>query len=234
MVLDIGVFYHELEVAAKITAIVFCLVFAAYFWNRSRGADLKSAHIMFLGQGLFVFCFGMTRIFFLIADYFRIEPEFASIVLEPNEFLNLLFWKISSLIGILAIMFLLFVIETYLVKSKYIFTLIALAGLIVALILPDINQARLATYIAMPIALIGVIALYTYLFFKGSGEIRKKAGLSLDGFIIFGVGVILDTNIGKNLFATWFHLDPIWQLGWLPMVLMIVGLALYTYYNIKE
>ena len=234
MTLPIEVFYHEIEIGAKITTIIFCFIFALYFWNRQRTADVKSARMMFLGQGLFVFCFGLTRITFIISDYFRTDPEFASIVIEANEALQLLFWRISNVIGILAIIFLLIVVETYLVKSKYIFTLIATIGLILSSVLPNIDHARLVTYITLPVALVGVIALYVYLYFKASGEIRFKAGLSLDGFIIFGVGVMLDTNLGKQLLTDWFNLSPSWQLAWLPMVFMVVGLAIYTYYNIKQ
>lgn len=234
MTLPIEVFYHEIEIGAKLTTIVFCIIFALYFWNRSRTADVKSARMMFLGQGLFVCCFGLTRLFFIISDYFRTEPEFAPIVFEANEALQLLFWRISNVIGILAIIFLLIVVETYLVKSKYVFTIIATTGLTLSLILPDINHARTVTYITLPVALIGVIALYVYLYFKASGEIRFKAGLSLDGFIIFGVGVMLDSNLGKQLLADWFNLSPSWQLAWLPLVFMIIGLGIYTYYNIKQ
>ena len=135
------------------------------------------------------------------------------------------------MIGILAIVFLLIVIETYLVKkTHYILSIVELTGLIIALVSTDVEFARLITYITLPIAMGGVIGLYAYLFFKSSGDIRKKAGLSLDGFIIFGIGVILDTNIGQNLLASWFGFVP----GFIPIIVMIVGLAIYTYYNIKE
>lgn len=234
MALPMEIFYHELEVGTKITMIVFCFLFAIMFWNRSRSADLKSARMTFLGQGLFLFAFGITRILFIIADYFRADPEYTNIVIEANAELNFLLWKISSAVGVLAIIFLLFVIETYLVNTKYVLTLIATVGLVFALALPDIDHARLATYISMPVALGGVIGLYAYLFFKSSGDIRQQVSLSLDGFIIFGVGVALDTSLGRALFSSIFKLDPSWQLAWFPVVLMIVGLAIYTYYNIKR
>ncbi|MHA1265442.1 MAG: hypothetical protein ACTSRS_09430 [Candidatus Helarchaeota archaeon] len=233
MSLPIEIFYHELEIGAKTTMIVFCLIFAVIFWRRSRTADYKSAKMMFIGQGFFVFAFGITRILFVIADYYRPDPEYSLIVIAQNESLHLFLWKLSSLIGILAIIFLLLVIETYLVKSRYIFTIIASVGIVTALLLPDINQARLATYISTPLALAGVIILYSYLFFKSSGEIRKKAGLSLDGFILFGLGTALDSNLGKQLFSDWFNLFPSWQLSWLPVLMITIGLAVYTYYNIK-
>jgi len=45
---------------------------------------------------------------------------------------------------------------------------------------------------------------------------------------------MLDSNLGKQLLADWFNLYPSWQLAWLPMVFMIIGLGIYTYYNIKQ
>jgi hypothetical protein len=230
MALTSEIIFHELEVATKLMAFVFCIIFAALFWNRRRKADMKETRIIFLGQGLFVLCFGITRLLFLIADYFSPfqSPELIFYV-DANLYFTL--WKISTLIGILAIVFLLIVIESYLVKkTHYILSIVALAGLVIALVSADVEFARLVTYITLPIAMGGVIGLYTYLFFKSSGEIRKKAGLSLDGFIIFGIGVILDTTIGQNLLASWFGFVP----GFIPIIVMIVGLAIYTYYNIKE
>jgi hypothetical protein len=186
--------------------------------------------MMFLGQSLFVLCFGITRILFIVSDYFSpdLPPE---IVLFPDPNLNFLFWKLSALIGILAIIFLLLVIETYLVKiSHFIFSGTATAGLIIALVSQDIDFSRLVTYVTLPFAMIGLISLYAYLFFKSSGEIRKKSTLSLDGLIIFGIGVVLDTNYGKSLLADWFGFFP----SFIPIIFIIVGLGIYTYFNIKE
>ncbi len=215
--------FQQLEVAVKVSAMLFSVIFAAYFWDRGRRAELTSTRRIFLGQGLFAFCFGMTRVLFLLSDFYNAASP---LLIFPNEYLATLFWKLSTLIGILAIVFLLLVIETYLVKSRYVLSVVASAGLIIALVSQDINFARIVTYITLPIAMVGVIFLYAYLFFKESGAIRKKAALSLDGFIIFAIGVFLDTNLGKTLFPT--------LPGFIPMVILIIGLAIYTYFNVKE
>ncbi|HUX99828.1 MAG TPA: hypothetical protein VMV49_09760 [Candidatus Deferrimicrobium sp.] len=220
---------HDIDVATKILAAVFCIIFAGYFWKRRQKAEMKSTRMIFLSQGLFVLCFGITRLIFLASDYFSPYVDI-SLVIYQDEALYFTLWKISTLIGILAIIFLLVVIETYLVKSRYILTGTASVGLIVALLSMDQDFSRLVTYVTLPIAMFGVIFLYAYLFFKGSGDIRKKAGLSLDGFIIFGIGVILDTTVGKELLEGWGIPLP----AFIPVMIMIIGLAIYTYFNIKE
>ncbi|MHA1650813.1 MAG: hypothetical protein ACTSYB_11515 [Candidatus Helarchaeota archaeon] len=212
----------------RITTAMFCILFAGYFWNHRRNADLKSTRMVLLGQGLFVLCFGMTRLLFLAADYFSPElPE--DVVLFVDESLFFLLWKISALVGILAIIFLLLVVETYLVKSRYIFSIIAASGLIIALVSQDVNFSRWTTYITMPLALLGVVILYFYLFFKSSGEIRRRAIMSILGLLIFGLRVLLDTTAGKATLTQILGFFP----AFIPLFIMVGGLAIYTYYNVK-
>ena len=235
MVLSYEVLIHELDVAAKLTATVLCMIFAGYFWKRRSREEMKSTRMIFLGQGLFVFCFGLTRFLFVISDYFRTDPIYQNVVIVADEFLFILFWKISALIGILAIIFLLIVIETYLVKSRYVFTIIATAGLILALASPNIEFSRWVTYIAMPVSLIAVVALYIYLLFTSSGEIRKKSGLSVLGLLIMGAGVMLDTTNAKTFISEALGIFPeSVPFPVIPIIILTVGIALYTYCNIKE
>ncbi|MHA1129950.1 MAG: hypothetical protein ACTSQI_05115 [Candidatus Helarchaeota archaeon] len=224
--MSLNLVLYGLDVAARTLVIVFSFIFAVFFWRRRSELEMRSSRMVFLGQGMFVGCYGVTRLFFLFQLYFK-EGYYVDIF--PNAVMSDIIWKISTAIGILAIVFLLIVIETYLVKSRYIFSLVALVGCILSLILP-VDDARIVTYIALPIAMIGVIALYAYLFFKSSGELRKKVSWSLNGFIIFGVGVVIDTEFGKNFLLNWIGIVP----PFLAEVLMIVGLAIYTYYNIKD
>ncbi len=230
MAISLTVFYHELEVAVKVTATVLCILFAGYFFNRRRNADLKATRMVLLGQALFILCFGITRVTFLASDYF--SPFLPSeIIFYADASLNFLLWKISSLIGILAIIFLLIVVETYLVKiSHYIFSIIAAVGLSLTLIFQDINICRWVTYITMPLALFGVVLLYIYLTLKGSGEIRKRAGMSVVGLFILAGGVLLDTTSAKNFLNALFGFFP----AFVPVIIIIVGLAIYTYYNVKQ
>ena len=226
MVLSLPLILYGLDVAARTLVIVFSFIFAFYFWRRRSELEMKSSRMVFLGQGLFIFCYGITRLLFLLQLYFKDDYY---VPIFPDPALSDLIWKISTAVGILAMVFLLVVIETYLVKSRYVFSLIALVGCILSLVLP-VETARIVTYIALPLAMIGIIALYAYLFFKSSGELRKKVSWSLNGFIIFGIGVVIDTEYGKSILLGWFGIVP----PFLAEVLMIVGLAIYTYYNIKD
>lgn len=233
MVLSPEVLWHEFETAAKFIAVILCTLFAIYFWKRRQTAEMKETRRILLGQGLFVFSFGLTRLGFLIADLFSpdVWKESPDLVLWVDLDLYFLLWKISTIIGLLAIIFLLLVVESYLVKiSRYIFSIVASICLIIVIFSPTYEFGRPVTYIAIPIAMAGVIALYAYLFFKSSGELRKKVSLSLDGFIIFGVGVMLETRAGQDLIASWVGFFP----AFISIAIMVVGLAIYTYYNVKD
>ncbi len=230
MVLTIEIIWHELETAAKITTFLLCILFAGYFLKRRRTTELKETRMVFLGQALFVLSFGLTRLLFLIADYFS-EDISLNLVLWVDKDLYFLIWKISTAIGILAIIFLLIVIESYLVKnSRYFFSIVASIGLIFVLAAPDIDFGRPVTYITLPIAMGAVISLYAYLYFKSSGVLRRKVQMSLNGFIIFGIGVVADTQIGQSVLNLFVPFDP----TIISVTIMALGLALYTYYNIKD
>ena len=188
--------------------------------------------MIFLGQGLFMICFGLTRSLFAISDFFTTDEYYKNVVLVAggDQFISDLFWKISTLVGILGIIFLLLVIETYLVKSRYFFTVIATIGLIVAMVSPDINFSRWATYITLPIAMFGLIVLYFYLLYKGMGVVRKKAGVSVLGLFLLGVGTLLGTSAGMGTLRTLFGSFP----EFIPVIILTAGLAIYTYINVKE
>lgn len=229
MVMTIEMLYHELWVALRITATVLCVVFAGYFWNRRRHTEFKATRMILLGQGLFVLCFGLTRTLFIISDYFN--PEFSiELVLYYDADLSFLFWKIATLVGILGIIFLLIVIESYLVRTRYIFTIIGTVGSIVALVSQDINFSRWTTYITLPVAMIGAIFMYFYLVYKETGLIRKKAGVSIVGLFLLGTGTLFATTAGINTLKSIFGFFP----EFIPVIILTAGLAIYTYINVKE
>ena len=229
MVLTIEMLNHELWVALRITATVLCIVFAGYFWNRRRKTEFKATRMILLGQGLFVFCFGLTRSLFIISDYFN--PEFPiELVIYHDMALSFLFWKIATLVGILGIICLLVVIETYLVKTRYLFTIIATAGSIVALVSQDINFSRWTTYITLPVAMIGAIFMYFYLVYRESGIIRKKAGISIIGLFLLGTGTLFGTTAGINTLKMIFGAFP----EFIPVIIIVSGLTIYTFINVQE
>lgn len=230
MVMTWEIFYHELWVGFRLTSTVLCIYFACLFWNKRRKIDFKDTRMILLGQGLFLFCFGLTRTLFAISDYFTTESGFENLVLNPDPFLYSLFWKLAAFVGILGIVFLLVVIESYLVKTHYLFTCIATIGMIIALSAPDLNFSRWVTYITLPIAMIGAIFIYFYLVFKGSGVVRRRAGISIVGLILLGGGTLLGTTAGVGTLEALFGFFP----KFISVLILTAGLAIYTYINAKE
>ncbi|MHA1264892.1 MAG: hypothetical protein ACTSRS_06610 [Candidatus Helarchaeota archaeon] len=184
--------------------LVFFL-YGTFFLKKYREAEETQAKFYF-GLALFCICFAFMRISFLLYDlkYYFVEPEF--------------FWRVAAILGIGAVIFILFVIERYMVKTHYILSLITSIGLVIALIFPVTPIGRTATYIFTPIGVLGIIGLYVYLIKNSSGIIRMKTFLALLGILIIFIGYILDTN----LFQTILPLS-IEEIGIITSIIMMFG-----------
>ena len=155
------------------------------------------------------YVFSHPRIFYIFSD-FLIEgtPE------------HLLFWRLAALTMFIALTFLEIIIETYLVKSYYFFTIIAIAAAIMILVLP-LNQARMISYALSPTLLVNIVGLYIYVAHKsrGEGETSKKALLSMFGILLITIGIVIDGVVVKNIIG--------FDAGLIGAIIMMAGLALF-------
>lgn len=206
-----------------ILSMIIFWICAVLFWIKSRKSELKSQKLFFIGVSGFFILWGIMRIAFTIANYY----------FEIDLGLYEILWKIAAGIGIAAILCILLVMETYMVKSKYIFSIITLIGLVLSLALPvegkEISGGRLAAYIFLPIGAVSILFLYLYLYIKLTGKTRHVTGVITGGLTLIFLGYILNIELIKNLFGNPGVMDII------ASIVMISGGLIYTImYYMKE
>ena len=212
MPFEITLFYSELIV--KIILIILLVLGSTIFVLKSTTAETDSQKYFFLGISLFGYFFALTRLFFLFTD-FRVESD-------P---IYLLCWKIASVSTLIALVFFELIVEKYLVKTRYVFTSIAVIGVILMLIL-NLELARIFVIILSPILLFDIIGIYFWVALKNEGEPRSKALNSMASIII----IVLGTLIDGTLFASLIGFDT----GVFGAALMIVGFGWYFKTNYKN
>ncbi|MBD3230841.1 MAG: hypothetical protein GF329_21870 [Candidatus Lokiarchaeota archaeon] len=210
--------------------IVILIILAILFWVKAfRKSEIESQKWFSFCLGFFMLCFSLTRLFFFFSDLYKeeiwIEMTYGFITLNFN-----FFWKLAALFGIGGLIFILFVLERYSVKiTKYILTIIVTIGLILAIffpVSPDLGfDARLMTYITVPLGVLGILSLYLYLMIKTPGEVRRKSLTAFIGILILFMGFMIDTALGQSLFG----FDP----GIIATILMIGGSIIFSIANLK-
>ena len=116
-------------------------------------------------------------------------------------------WRLTSLIGNLGLILLMYVLELHILekKLKFIPTIIVIIGTIPAMIFgaggqkDEISLVRLVMYVGN-VFMILVPFIYFYLATKTSGRTRKRALSAGVGSFIMFVGVVLNSSIGKTIF----------------------------------
>ncbi|MHA1268198.1 MAG: hypothetical protein ACTSPY_00305 [Candidatus Helarchaeota archaeon] len=210
------------DILIYVSVAIFWLC-AILFWIKYRKIEMKSQKRFFLGISSFFILWGIMRLVFTASNYYK----------GIDEFLFSTYWRIASGIGIAGILSILLVIETYMVKSKYIFSIITLVGLVLAMVLPiegtEIKGARLATYVTLPVGALSILGLYLYLYIKLSGRSRHETGIITGGIALIFFGYILNIELFKQLFGAEI-VDP------LASIIMIIGALIYSlmYFRKKD
>jgi hypothetical protein len=182
--------------------------------KKSRQKEQEQRYLLF-DISVFAFLSALTRIFFLVTD-FQIEPS------ETYD----IFWKLASIASLMGLILIAVLIETYFVKTRYIFTGIAALGVIVVIF---VNIA-IARQLMMPFYLIigvEIFSLYTYVAIKSPGTIRTRALLMIVGMTIYTVGIIFDS---ESIMQSLVGFDT----GIIGAILMWFGLGLYLQLNLTE
>jgi hypothetical protein len=212
----------EIEVYLVMVNVIILFIFAGIFWYKMyKESEIASQKWYQFGIGLFLLCFGFTRIFFTLSDLV-FKGYWIGFGLGWE-----IYWKFAAISGIGSLLFVLIVLEKYMVKTKFVLSAIVLAGLIAAIILPLEEglafDARFATYITSPIAALGILGIYLYLTIKATGSVRKKSALAFIGILIALLGFTINTVLGKELIGV--------DLGILATILMIIGIVVFSFSN---
>ena len=205
-------FWAEFGVKAVFAGFLICMGLLAV---KKAGQKEQEQRYFFVGIAIFAFMSSLTRIFFLVTDF---QVEFSQIFD--------LFWRLATIASLVALILIAVLIETYFVKTRYIFTVIAAFGVII-IIFADIALAR---QLLMPFYLIigvEIFSLYAYVAIKAPGTIRTKALLMIVSLVIFTVGIILDAeSIMQPLIG--------FDIGIIGAICMWIGLGAYLKMNLQE
>jgi len=202
------------EFGVKLGLICFLFIVGVIFINKKIKEDeTKGQRFFSLGIAMLAFMSGLTRIFFVISDFYA----------EYTGTWNLL-WRMATGSSFIAVIFIALVIETYLVKTKYLCSCIGIVGTII-IIFVNVDLAR--TLMAPIYLIIGaeIVLLYLYVAYKSPGTLRTKALLMILSLIIFLAGVIFDSS--SLMESLGFGFDT----GIIGASLMWIGLGSYLKLN---
>ncbi|MHA1377155.1 MAG: hypothetical protein ACTSRG_02120 [Candidatus Helarchaeota archaeon] len=199
-------FYAEL-IAKIVLIIVLCIGGVIFLIKALKKAEISSQKYLYLGIALFGFSFALTRYFFIVTDFLG----------ESNPG-YLFYWRLAFITTLIALLFLEIVIETYLVKTYYIFSILCAIG-IFSLFILDLNAARILSYILTSILMVNIVAIYIYVGKSSEGEPRTKAFLSCLGILLLAFGVVVDGTFAASLLG--------FDAGIIGAIIMIFGLGLY-------
>jgi hypothetical protein len=202
------------EFGVKIGLICFLFVVGFIFINkRLKEEETKGQRYFSIGIAMLAFMSGLTRIFFVISDF----------QIEYSATWNLL-WRMATGSSFLAVIFIALVIETYLVKTKYLCSIIGIVGTIIVIFV----NVDLARSLMAPIYLIlgaEIVLLYLYVAYKSPGTLRTKALLMILSLIIFLAGIIFDSSSLMESLGIGF------DTGIFGAILMWIGLGYYLKLN---
>ena len=226
--MQLDLILNYIDYISKIVLACFCILCGILFHSNSLQSKISSQKYLLLGFALFCYAFGITRAFFLYTDY-RNMSMLASIGPSYDQNLDSLFiipWKFASLMSILALTFLIIVVETYIVKTRYIFSGICVFGVIAIIFIQDKNLINTISLIIFPLIVLDLLFAYIYVAIKAKGIPRKNSLLSFTSFILLGVGVFLDTELVESLIGL--------NISILGSISMFLAFLLFIYANYRR
>jgi len=185
--------YDSYEINSIVWLISSFLLFISFvlFLIASKKEDLESRSRVYLGYGLFTLFFGLTRFLFVFADFTGDLHDSIMVV--------------GYLMAILGILVVVYILETYLLKTKRILTIITSILFVLILIsvmgLTSRDDALMMIYILIPAALIATVISFIYFIKNSSGASRKKATGALLGIFLMFFGHLMDSNLFNNYIA---------------------------------
>ena len=196
-----------LDLFLKILFPIVCCIGGTFLFFRGAKAEEIGQQYFFYGLGLFGYLYAFTRICFVISEFNILYP---------------IFWRLGQVISFTAMLILILVLERYIVKTKYIFTIICAIGTLLTAVLPQ-NVVMIVIAINSAIVLIVILSIYLYVGKKSQGAPRVKALKSAISIFILVVGIFIEGSFGRALLG--------FDTGILGTSIMIIGISYYFIIN---
>ena len=207
-----------------VAALAVCTIL---FYMRAREFKAEgqtSSAALFNGYALFFGCTIITRFAFFVSNYYSLYGGATYYDGETlPEFIVAI--RIAYCTSLVALAFLFYGLEKYILPTKFIATLIPLVVGILALILPY-DTARMINTAIMPLYFLFGVGSYVYIFKHSTGELRKNSLITMVGLLLFFMGLLLDSKFMK---VPALESGVIWPAYILPPIIATIGIILFTY-----
>ena len=205
--------------------IIALLIFATFLFSKMRQKEPQSAQRnIYLGYCLFLLSYAGTRIFFVFSD---IEIYNAKV---PDTFLNTIYVGIAYAFGIFGALWLIIMLERYLLHTRFVFTIFASIMFILSILSifsTVINQLlQFLITIALPGFFLIVVLLYLYVAIKSPGDARRRSLGIIFGLVIMMIGFLFGSSVIGNYF------DPLGLYVFRILIepfIVIAGSAVFTF-----
>ena len=192
----------------SIAMIIGAYLISLYVLLASRNPEKSLSSRYFLGIAIFSGLFGTGRLIYLIHDYFA-----------PDS-LDLILWKIATSIAFIGMIILVYTIETFVYKkTKRIISMLG-AGLLVVLIIAELQIARYAVYAGNLIMVVVPFLIYIIIYKNATGVVKKRALIIIIGMLLLALGQ------GTSLFENVFHIMTKEQASMFAPPVTLAGLAI--------
>ncbi len=194
--------------------VIFIFFYLGFLFLKKAKDKQERIKIYLLCIAFFLILYGIDRIIFFLHEFlfenfvWSISPmDFSETLKNDSEkaFIYDIVWRIGTSIGSAGLLIFLLGFESKILekKTKFIFSIIQCTTLVLSLIFgttaDEITIGRLILYFGLLPAL-AIPICYFYLGGKAKGIARKRAiGAGL-GFLIFYLGVAVNSTAGKTIF----------------------------------
>ncbi|NVM04097.1 MAG: hypothetical protein HWN67_17330 [Candidatus Helarchaeota archaeon] len=178
--------------------------------------------------GIFVMLYAFTRIFFLFSDYY------IAINFGFETQIHLFYVTLAYSITTTSLILIFYVLEKYLVPTKFIFMGISITIFIFSVlsVLEIISQriSQMVIYILSPLLVLCILCLYFYVIRNTEGSTKKKATGVFIGILCLTIGIILDVRFIEFMVSGILN-----QIRWVfSAAFMIIGILIFTWSQIKK
>jgi hypothetical protein len=186
---------------------------------KSTKIEERSPKLVYLAYGMFYIFFGLTRIVYIIAVYNPDSYDF--------------FTTLGYITQALALISILYVLETHIVKStKKIFLIITIIAFFISVIaLVGVISREFALtmlFILLPFSSGVILILYIYVIIKSTGTLRKSAIGLFFGSLMMYAAQIMDSEMFIGLA---YPIIPL--ILEITAVIMIFGVIIFTFSQVK-
>lgn len=187
-----------------IAAISLMYISSLIFMRRGSRTDFESQKRLFQSFGLFFILMGITRISFVLAYFIE-------------SYYNFLL-AIGYTFGALSLLPIVLILEKYMITQTHrFFSIIGIILVVMGFVflfltfqMPEISEiSRSVQNIGMPVLALSFLILYGIVIKNATGDIRKKAIMTVLGMIIFVIGILLDSENLLESNPSSMHIAPI-------------------------